>query len=111
MRRYIDADKYIEILRRHKSYFVRQLPESMNEAVILGLSMAISEAKGACDDDVVKVVWCEDGRYLQAQGHSIRYRFIIVCHKLCYGNYGGRINSNESVCLKICGLPILSQAR
>jgi hypothetical protein len=102
MPRYIDADKYIEILRRHKSYFVRELPESMNEAVILGLSMAISEAKGACDDDVVKVVWCEVCKHYDEElglcflhterGHKGEAVCVVACD---FCSYGERREQNE----------------
>lgn len=63
MARYIDADKLIETLREIQETHSPNLTKATNEAIDLGLSLAMRMARKEPTADVAEVVRCEKCKY------------------------------------------------
>lgn len=77
MARYIDADKFIEELRKLQGLQSPSLTKATNKAIDLGLSLAMRMAKKAPTADVMEVVRC--GYCVNSVPNGL---FSVKCEKL-----------------------------
>ena len=99
MKRYIDADKLIEILIELKEIPTPGVAKATDEAISLGLSLAVREVRKLPVADVVEVVRCKDCKHCwQYTGidkmHYIECTFDPECntpiHEMHFCSYGER---------------------
>ena len=83
MARYIDADKVIEVLKEIQQSHSPNLTKTTNEAIDLGLSLAMRIVRKEPTADVVEVVRCEKCK------HKVDYCGRILCGRSKYEFDGG----------------------